>query len=754
VADSIMLRKDPHRAPDQDDRYDSEDRAEFPFVPITPNPFIVGNPVRERIMFFGRESEFDLVRRRFHPPARGGLLVFCGERRSGKTSILFQILDGRLGPGFLPVLIDMQSMAIENEGDFLAKVAEEILETLDERGRSLPPPDFAAASRPCGAFLKFMGELRAAFPEQTPVLLFDEYELLGNKIEAGILSEDCLSMLANMMELHGVSLVFTGSQDIGERRQPYWRILGKSLYRVISYLQRDDAVNLIRRPVEGKVVYEVGVPERICRLTAGQPFYTQAICQNLVDHLNERRSRHASPADLQAVVGEIIDNPFPQMIFLWDSFDRDEKITLSLLAEKLAASEDHGRVQDLLSLLKYGSYSLKMSRARLATTLEGLFKKDFLLKNMDPVPGYAFRMDLWRLWVRRMHSVWQVLREEGIIVGHGRPRRSRRPLLTAAASVLFVLAGLSWVSMRPQHSAPIATAPPRANEAVVDLRVDPQQAVIDLDESRVGSGSFRGAVSSQREHRVHIQASGYAETTLVMTPAAGESLRRSLALRPLVGDLRIVSDPPGAVITVDGREAGVSPVTLAHLPVSARHQVTARLPGHAPVSERCAVKPGGLTTLTLICGRKTANLALNTDPPGAEILLRGLSVGSTPVVLRDLLSGGTPLTLRLDGYAVKDTLVTLQEGDQSLELILKREPPAILQVQGDHPATIYIDGAFVKENVLNSGRRTLRPGQHRIQVVLSTGETIRDSLQIGPGESAVYDHSLRRVIRPQTSGEN
>src|SRR5262245_46624663 len=98
------------------------------FVPIHPNPYIVGQPVRGSEMFFGREVEFDLVRKRL--TGAGGLFVFCGERRSGKTSILFQILDHRLGPAFIPVLIDMQSMAISNEGDFLSKICDEILETL------------------------------------------------------------------------------------------------------------------------------------------------------------------------------------------------------------------------------------------------------------------------------------------------------------------------------------------------------------------------------------------------------------------------------------------------------------------------------------------------------------------------------------------------------------------------------------------------------------------------------------------------
>src|SRR5258708_1531114 len=112
---------------------------ETPFVPISPNPYIVGNPVRERAMFFGREAEFELVRSRFQTAERGGgLLVFCGERRSGKTSILFQILDKRLGPHFIPVLIDMQSMAISNEADFLGKIAQEVLHALGERAEGIP----------------------------------------------------------------------------------------------------------------------------------------------------------------------------------------------------------------------------------------------------------------------------------------------------------------------------------------------------------------------------------------------------------------------------------------------------------------------------------------------------------------------------------------------------------------------------------------------------------------------------------------
>src|SRR5262249_35046023 len=148
------------------------------FSPISPNPYIVGNPVRDRTMFFGREAEFELVRSRFQSADRGGgLLVFCGERRSGKTSILFQIMDKRLGPEFIPVLIDMQSMAITNEADFLAKITREVLEALGERAQGIPTPEFRPGANHAAVFQEFIKATLHMCPDRKLILLFDEYEL-------------------------------------------------------------------------------------------------------------------------------------------------------------------------------------------------------------------------------------------------------------------------------------------------------------------------------------------------------------------------------------------------------------------------------------------------------------------------------------------------------------------------------------------------------------------------------------------------
>jgi hypothetical protein len=104
------------------------------------------------------------------------------------------------------------------------------------------------------------------------------------------------------MERASVFMVFTGSQHLEQRRRDYWSILGKSGYKTVSYLEREDALALIRQPVEGRLSYDDASVEAIVRLTAGQPFYTQAICQSLVDDLNEKRTRHATREMVNEVV--------------------------------------------------------------------------------------------------------------------------------------------------------------------------------------------------------------------------------------------------------------------------------------------------------------------------------------------------------------------------------------------------------------------------------------------------------------------
>ena len=416
------------------------------FVPIEPNPYIVGNPIRNEQMFFGREDDFRYVRTKLEGASQGVVIVFCGDRRVGKSSILYQVLNGRLGERFAPVFVDLQEMVVASDAELFARMSRLIAEAVARAdGPSLAPLNAgegsaesqamtgAAASpvtlargaspitrlivprfdsgNPYPVFLDFLDEALRSLGDRTLLILMDEYELMEGKVDEGKLSPELFTFLAGLMDnKERLALIFTGSRRLEERDKKYWReLLRRSLFRKVGFLSEKDAVRLITEPVEGRVVYGRGVVDVICRLTAGQPFYAQMVCQNTVDYLNQHEQNWVTVADLTHVIADIIDNPLPQMIYTWDAFSDDEKIVLSLLAETLPDGIDYAAANQLCDAVKAGDYPVNLSENTIRLTLEEMFRRELLDK--DAAERFRFRIDLFRLWIRRSHSIWQVVKE-------------------------------------------------------------------------------------------------------------------------------------------------------------------------------------------------------------------------------------------------------------------------------------------------------------------------------------------------------
>ncbi|HST21224.1 MAG TPA: two-component regulator propeller domain-containing protein [Blastocatellia bacterium] len=412
------------------------------YVPIEPNPYLVGNPIRTEKMFYGREDDFRYVRTKLEGVSQGVVIVFCGERRAGKSSILYQLLNGRLGERFIPVFIDLQEMVIATDSEFFARISRLIAEAIARADRiAAPGPVESIATAASGAasparsvavarpdrpainvpqfdgrnpypiFLDFLDEALAAIGDRTLLIMMDEYELMEGKVDEGKLSAELFTFLAGLMDnKERLALIFTGSRRLEERDKKYWReLLRRSLYRKVGFLSENDTVRLIADPVEGKVVYGRGVVEVIYRLTAGQPFYTQVICQNSVDYMNEHEQNWLTLADLTHVIADIIDNPLPQMIYAWDGLSDDEKLALSLLAETLPDGNEHATAYSLRESVKWNNYPVNLSETTIRLTLEEMFRRELLEKN--GTDGFRFKIDLFRLWIRRSHSIWQVVKE-------------------------------------------------------------------------------------------------------------------------------------------------------------------------------------------------------------------------------------------------------------------------------------------------------------------------------------------------------
>lgn len=384
------------------------------FEPIYPNPYIAGNPIRNQEMFFGRVDEFRFIARALEDGRKTALIVLFGERRSGKSSILYQILNGRLGEAFLPIFVDMQIMAgIAGDADFFERIIADACKQLAGNGLSAEP--YATQFKEAAAtnvFRRFLQEVKSRFPERAPLLLVDEYENLEARVKEGSLSQHILTFFAGLLETDLVSFVFTGSKSLEVHDQAIWgeELFRKATSRKISFLTKDDTTRLITQPLQNKVDFAPEVVAQIYTITAGQPFYTQMICQNLVYHLNEVQKRNVTLEDLQAVVDGVLENPPPQLIFNWSEHSSERKLALSLLAEFSEGPQAFLSARDLCQGIKRKKLELDLAPNFFHAELSSLFQDEYVLQKARK---YGFRLDLYRLWVRRDHNIWQVKKEIG-----------------------------------------------------------------------------------------------------------------------------------------------------------------------------------------------------------------------------------------------------------------------------------------------------------------------------------------------------
>jgi len=381
-----------------------------PFQVIEPNPFIVGNPIRSREMFFGREDDFRFVKSKVDNERYGSLIVLFGERRAGKTSLLYQILGGRLGRNYVPVFIDMQAMVINNDHEYLGRLAEIAVQAVGSDKLEFDLSLFEDKSRnPYTLFDKFVDKVLQSIGNVKLLFLFDEYELIEDKVEERKLSKDIFLFLSGLVEHKaGLFLIFTGTHLLQEREKAYWHpLLHRCDYRNISYLTQNDTRRLIQEPVRDKVYYLGSSVNDITRLTAGQPFYTQLICRNIVEMLNEQQRNYFYEEDIPVIVKEIIDNPPPQMIYFWAGLCTEEKATLAVTADLCRNRDSLVSLKDIQDSIKKNA--LPVTSTQLKKACETMVSREVMEINTKRV--YRFRMDLVRIWIREEHNIYKVSRE-------------------------------------------------------------------------------------------------------------------------------------------------------------------------------------------------------------------------------------------------------------------------------------------------------------------------------------------------------
>lgn len=349
-----------------------------PFHAI-PNPYSTGTPTRDADMFYGREADIGFLKDNLTRPAKT-VIVLYGQRRSGKTTMLLQLINTFAPDRHIPVLIDMQRVSYRiSIHSFLYKMALYIAQAMQQKGIAICKPEAADfVLEPTSTFDAFLDNVEAQLTGQKLILMIDEFEILEEQVLKGKLQVEVFEYLRDILQHRpSINFLFSGTHKITDYTKWYRSVFFNIArhYR-LSKLNPQGAEDLIMKPVEGFLEYEPFAVKKVHQLTAYQPYLIHLLCRSIVDYCNEKRKVYVTINDVNIVSREVMLTGQFHFDWLWDQISPEDRVALSVLAE---GEKDDGRWLSLAELEDiYRHNGIPFSREYLRTSLKTLLEADFI----------------------------------------------------------------------------------------------------------------------------------------------------------------------------------------------------------------------------------------------------------------------------------------------------------------------------------------------------------------------------------------
>ena len=292
------------------------------------------------------------------------------------------------------------------------------------------------------------------------------------------------------------------------------------------------------------------------------------------------------------------------------------------------------------------------------------------------------------------------------------------------------------------------------------LRTEPEGCNITIDGVSAGqTPRLVTDLSAKDAHTVRLRKAGYQDQTMTVRFDGRKPLVRTETLVLASGVISIASDPPGAEVTVNGIERGVTPLEVAGVP-KGRAVVKFHLDGFADETRELAINAGDRQTLQIAMKGLPGTLRLTSVPDGARFYVNEESCGKGPVTLTGLKPGEYSVRAEMEGYGTQTKAVMIANGASLSEEFRLSNVMGRLEVRTSPVgARIMFDGRMVGTTKSSDpgaefsdvlAIENVAEGEHTL-VVRKDGysESVRHP-KIRSEKTSQANVRLRRIFRPDT----
>ena len=184
---------------------------------------------------------------------------------------------------------------------------------------------------------------------------------------------------------------------------------------------------------------------------------------------------------------------------------------------------------------------------------------------------------------------------------------------------------------------------------------------------------------------------GYRSVSIVVHITTVEERRIQLPNPvPILSGLEITSTPPNAVVMMDGKELGTTPILLPNLLVG-EHELTFSKKNYQTVTKLVEIKENEVGKLHVELSGE-CRVEVNSSPFGAEVTIDGKYFGITPLNC-NLYAGTYTIGISKQGYNPIEELMTVDGSKEVFDFVLKRRYV--------YPKATYLDVGVSVVNVLS-----------------------------------------------------
>lgn len=245
------------------------------------------------------------------------------------------------------------------------------------------------------------------------------------------------------------------------------------------------------------------------------------------------------------------------------------------------------------------------------------------------------------------------------------------------------------------------------------------------------------------EHVVQVGAPHYVSVARAVTVTGlGQLQALSIRLEPNFARLTFSSVPAGATVSVDGAALGRTPLEAD---VDAgRRALSLSMPGYSSWQSMLAVRAGEAQSVgPVTLGVPDGTLAIDTDPPGAEISIAGAHRGHAPLTLQLPSTVMHDVLVTRPGYADGTRRVHVEAGRTAhLAIALLPRLGSVVIAGEPADAELLVDG---RSAGAAAQRLELPSAPHRLEVRKAGMQSYRVEVTPHPGAVQTVRYALQAI---------